>query len=257
MNILITNDDGVTSAGIFAVKKAVEEFGETTIVAPVRQQSGVGHGITLGRPLRIFPTIVDDGTVCYGVDGTPTDSVILGVKQILDEKPDLIISGINIGENISKAITTSGTLGATFEAANLGIPAIAVSLQVTHETLKFSDGVDVVDYSPAVKILNKCVRKIVEQGMPEGVEILNLNVPANPVSDEIVQTRFSERMYTTEVEKRFDPYNHEYYWVYNNSIYDDSEGTDIHTVRTLNCPSITPICRDMDAGVDLTEWIGK
>lgn len=257
MNILITNDDGVNSTGIFAVKKAVEEFGETTIVAPMRQQSGVGHGITLGRPLRIFPTVVDEETMCYGVDGTPTDSVIMGVKQILDEKPDLIISGINIGENISKAITTSGTLGATFEAANLGIPAIAVSLQVTEETMKFSDGVDVVDYSPAIRILNKCVKKIVEKGMPEDVEILNLNVPANPVSDEIIQTRFSERMYTTEVEKRFDPYNQEYYWVFNHSIYDDSEGTDIHTVRTLNRPSITPICRDMDAGVDLTGWISN
>ncbi len=257
MKILITNDDGVSSAGILAVKNAVDEFGETTIVAPVRQQSGVGHGITLGRPLRIFPTTLNNGTMCYGVDGTPADSVIMAVKQIMDEEPDLIISGINVGENLSKSITTSGTLGATFEAVNLGIPAIAVSVQVKHETLKFRDGVSEIDFSFAEKILKKVVRKVVEKGMPDGVEILNLNIPAEPVSDEIIQARFGERMYNTKVEKRVDPYNHEYYWVISDSSYDDADGTDIHTVRFLNYPSITPMCRDMDAGVDLGNWMDE
>ena len=209
----------------------------------------------MGRPLRIFPTTLNDGTACYGVDGTPADSVIMAVKQIMDEEPDLIISGINVGENLSKSITTSGTLGATFEAANFGIPSIAVSLHVNQETLKFRDGVSEIDFSFAEKILKKVVKRIAEEGMPDGVEILNLNVPANPVSDEIVQVRFADRMYNTTVEKRIDPYNQEYYWIIRDSSYDDAEDTDIHTVRFLNYPSITPMCRDMDACVDLTNWL--
>lgn len=255
MKILITNDDGLNSNGIIAARNAVEDLGETTLVAPLTQQSGVGHAITLMKPLRAIKTTLTDKSEGYAVTGTPTDCVVLGAKSIMDKEPDLIISGINIGENLAKSITTSGTLGATFEAASFGIPAIAVSLQVIREDLKFRDGVHEIDYSHAEKILRKFVKKVIEHGMPEGVNILNLNIPAKPVSDEIVQTRFADRMYGTDVEKRIDPYGHPYYWIIGDLIGEDQIGTDVHTLRVLNKPTVTPISTDMDANVDLSKWL--
>lgn len=255
MKILITNDDGVNSNGILAANDAVKDLGETTIVAPLTQQSGVGHAITLMKPLRATLVTLNDETEAYAVTGTPTDCVIMGSKEILDEEPDLIISGINIGENLSKSITTSGTLGATFEAAHFGIPAIAVSLQVKHEELKFKDGVNKIDYSHCISILNKLVKKVIKYGMPEGVNILNLNIPAHPVSDEIIDSSFASRMYTTDVEKRVDPYGHPYYWIIGDLIDDEEDGTDVHTVRVLNQPSLTAISTNMAVNTDLSKWI--
>ena len=121
MKILLSNDDGVDASGILALKQAVEEFGEVYVVAPSNQQSGIGHALTLYEPLRINKTILRDGSLAYSVSGTPTDAVTLGVYEIMDEKPDLVISGINTGQNTGKGeLTTSGTLGAAMEAASLG-----------------------------------------------------------------------------------------------------------------------------------------
>ena len=255
MKILITNDDGVTSNGILAARDAVKDLGETTIVAPLHQQSGVGHAITLMKALRANPVILSDGTKAYGVTGTPTDCVILGTKSILDEEPDLVISGINIGENLSTTITTSGTLGAAFEAAVFGIPAIAVSLQVKHEELKFTDGENSIDYSHCISILKNLVKKVIEHGMPEGVNFLNLNIPAHPVSDEIVPSILAHRMYTTDVEKRIDPFGRPYYWIIGDLINDCEEGSDVNTLRILNQPSITAISTNMGVNVDLSKWL--
>ena len=121
MRILITNDDGVNSDGILALNNAVKDLADTTIVAPAQQQSGVGHAITLMKPLRAMPTVLEDQTEAYAVTGTPTDCVIVGSKNLMEEEPDLVISGINVGENLATSITTSGTLGATFEAAYFDI----------------------------------------------------------------------------------------------------------------------------------------
>lgn len=255
MNILITNDDGLMSNGILAARDAIKNLGQTTLVAPASQQSGVGHAITLMKPLRAIKTTLSDETQGYAVTGTPTDCVILAVKNILDEKPDLVISGINIGENLSKSITTSGTLGATFEAAAFGIPAIAVSLEVNREDLKFKNGVNSIDYSHAESIINKLTKKVIKHGMPDGVNILNLNIPANPDSDEIIQANFADKMFSTEVEKRIDPYGHPYYWIVGNLINEEAVGTDVHALRVLNHPVVTPISIDMDAQVDISKWL--
>ncbi|OED30815.1 5'/3'-nucleotidase SurE [Methanosphaera sp. WGK6] len=255
MKILITNDDGVMSKGILAARDAVKDLGETTIVAPVTQQSGVGHAITLMKPLRATKMKLNDGSEGYSVTGTPTDCVILGSKGILDEEPDLIISGINLGENLSKSITTSGTLGATFEAASFKIPTIAVSLQVIREDLKFKDGVMEIDFTNAERILRKFAKKVIEYGMPEGVSVLNLNIPVNPVSDDIVQANLAERMYSTDVEKRVDPYGHPYYWIVGDLIGEDEIGNDVHTLRVLNKPVVTPISTDMGMDIDISKWL--
>lgn len=255
MKILITNDDGVNSKGIKALNDAVKDLGETLVVAPSRQQSGVGHAITLMKPLRAMPTMIDEDTPAYAVTGTPTDCVIVGSKNLMGTEPDLVISGINVGENLARSITTSGTLGATFEAAYFGIPAIAVSIQVKHEDIKFKDGVESVDYTFAKKIVRKLVKKIIDHGMPEGVNILNLNIPANPVSDEIVQVKLANKMYDTDVEKRIDPYGHPYYWIVGGLIMEEDDETDVHTLRIKNKSTLTALSTDMTTDVDLTKWL--
>lgn len=255
MRILITNDDGVTSNGIKELNDAVKDLGDTLVVAPSRQQSGIGHAITLMKPLRAMPTKIDENTEAYAVTGTPTDCVILGSKMLMEEEPDLVISGINIGENLARSITTSGTLGATFEAAYFGIPAIAVSIQVKHEELKFKDGVQSIDYSFAKKIVRKLVKKIIDHGMPENVNILNLNIPSNPVSDEIVQVKLANKMYDTDVEKRIDPFGHPYYWIIGGLIMEEDGDTDVHTLRVENKSTLTALSTDMTTEVDLSKWL--
>ncbi len=255
MKILITNDDGLSSDGILAVKQAVEDLGETTVVAPQSQQSGVGHAITLMKPLRVFKTKLKDGSYGYAVTGTPTDSLIMGSKFIVEGGPDLVISGINVGENLSRSITTSGTLGATFEAASFKIPSIAVSLEIDREDLKFKNGPEDIDFSFAQKILKKVARNVIKHGMPEGADILNLNIPANPESEEIIQTKLANRMYSTTVEERQDPYGHNYYWIKGDMLKQDGEGTDVNTLHQLHQPVITPLSVDMTADVDVKKWI--
>lgn len=255
MKILITNDDGVTSEGIMALNDSVKDLAETLIVAPLHQQSGVGHAITLMKPLRAIPTTLSDETIAYAVTGTPTDCVIVGSKHLLDEEPDLILSGINVGENLAKSITTSGTLGATFEAAYFGIPSIAVSIQVKREDVKFKDSVQEIDYSNAKRIVHKLVKKVLEHGMPDGIDILNLNIPAEPVSDEIIQANLANKMYDTDVEKRIDPYGNPYYWIVGGLLMDDNENSDVHILRTRNHPTITALSTNMGRKVDLTKWL--
>ena len=146
MKALISNDDGIHATGILAAKKAVEEICDVTVVAPETQQSGIGHALTLYEPLRINPTTIADGSMGYGVTGTPTDAVTMALFEIMEDKPDIMISGINTGMNIGKAeLTTSGTIGAALEAASFNIPTIAISQEVTRSDIKFENGAVEVD----------------------------------------------------------------------------------------------------------------
>lgn len=258
MRILITNDDGVNSSGIMAAKKSVEDLGKIDIVAPATQQSGVGHAFTLFKPIRVSATKLPDGSEAFSVSGTPTDAVIIGIYEVTDKKPDLVISGINIGENLGKSEhTTSGTIGAAMEAAIHGIPSIAVSLQVTHGDIKFHDGHVEVDFSHATKILNRVAQKVIEKGLPSGVDFINLNIPSHPSSDKIKITRLGERMYSIYIKKRLDPRGRPYYWIDGDPIENDEYGTDIHVLKEERCASITPISLDYTTKLELMEdWLG-
>ena len=154
MKALLSNDDGITASGILASKKAVEDLCETCVVAPETQQSGIGHALTLYEPLRVNEYTLKDGSKGYGVGGTPTDAVTIALFELMDEKPDIMISGINTGFNIGQAeLTTSGTLGAAIEAASFGIPTIAISQEVTRDDIKFENGDIQVDFDFAGKCL--------------------------------------------------------------------------------------------------------
>ena len=142
--------------------------------------------LLLFEPIRVTATNLPDGSEAFSVSGTPTDAVIIGIYEVTDEKPDLVISGINIGENLGKSeLTTSGTIGAAMEAAVHGVPAISVSLQVTRGDIKFHDGHVDVDFRHAAKILQSVAEKIMEKGLPSGVDFVNLNIPSHPSSNKI------------------------------------------------------------------------
>ena len=257
MKILISNDDGINSSGILAAKEAAEEFGHVSIVAPSTQQSGIGRALTLFEPLRISGVYLKDGSRGFSVSGTPTDAVTLGIFELMEEKPSLAISGINTGENIGKGeLTTSGTIGAAMEAASYGIPTIAVSLQVSRGDIKFEDGHVDIDYTFAKKILKNIVKNVIDKGMPEGVDLLNLNIPSNPLSEEIAITRLGERMYNPHIEMRFDPRGKPYYWIDGTPFQGDKEGTDGFALKTLRVPTLTPLSMDFTSKLEsISNWM--
>ena len=246
MKALISNDDGITASGILASKKAVENLCETYVVAPETQQSGIGHALTLYEPLRINEHTLKDGSKGYGVTGTPTDAVTLALFEIINEKPDIMISGINTGINIGKSeLTTSGTLGAAIEAASFGIPTIAISQEVTRDDIKFENGANQVDFEFACKMLNKITKTVLKKGLPEGVDLLNVNVPDDPSDDKFEVVSLSERMYTPYIEKRLDPRGKPYYWIGGNEYKNHKAGSDGHALQELCRTTVTPLKIDL------------
>ena len=243
--ILLTNDDGVNSEGLWAAYKALVPIAEVIVCAPATQQSAVGRSVSIFEPLRVNE-IYDKGVRAYSVGGKPTDSVIIGLFA-LNLKPDLVVSGINIGENVSaEAVTTSGTVGAALEAANQGIPAVAFSLQVEDQAEKF--------YNPQIpghrfegskQVVRDVITRIFTQGFPELTHVVNVNIPS-VIKGGYEVTRLGDRLFDTGIEKRIDPRGKPYYWINGPLIQDAPEGTDIHAVRKGNI-SITPITLDCTA----------
>lgn len=253
--ILLTNDDGVYSAGISAAYNSIKDLGDVTIAAPAVQQSGVGRSISLFEPLRITKANID-GVKAYSIGGTPTDSVILGIFKLMDEKPDLLLSGFNIGENISTdTVTTSGTIGAALEGASYGIPAIAASIQVTDEGLKFDDLRDYQhDFEVGKNIINRIAKKVIQQGLPDNVDLLNVNIPHMAEDDtEIEITQLARKFFTMSIEERYDPRGRAYYWIAGDHINDDKEGSDVHAVVHNGHISVTPITLDSTSPVHPSE----
>ena len=252
MKALISNDDGITASGILAAKKAVEDLCDTCVVAPIMQQSGIGHALTLYEPVRVDKFTLKDGSTGYGVSGTPTDAVTIGLFEILDEKPDIMISGINTGYNLGKGeLTTSGTLGAALEAASFSIPSIAISQEVIRDDVKFDTGEVEIDFAFAGKMLKKLVKIVLKKGLPEGIDLLNVNVPVQPCDEEFEVARLGNRMFSPIVEKRLDPRGKPYYWI-NGTTYDsDGPGTDNYELRISQKTTVTPL------KIDLTSEMGS
>lgn len=253
--ILVTNDDGVYSAGIKAAYQCVHDLGHVTVVAPTMQKSGVGRSISIFEPLRIDMVGVD-GFRAYAVGGTPTDSVILGLFSIIKQMPDMVLSGFNIGENISTdTVTTSGTIGAALEAASYGIPAMAASIQVLDEGDKFDDLRSYeYDFEVGKRIVNRIAKKVLTMGLPEGVDMLNINIPRHATLDTDIQvTRLARKIFRTSVQERHDPRGRPYYWIDGDLIHDAEEGTDVHAVMKCGHISVTPISLDSTSPVDFTK----
>lgn len=253
--ILVTNDDGIYASGLKAAAKSVEGLGEVTVVAPSGQKSGVGRSVSVFEPLR-FASVNLDSQRAYSVTGTPTDSVVIGIFAIMKRLPDLVVSGINVGENISTdTVSTSGTIGAALEAASYGIPAIAASIQVVDQGDKFDTHHGTkYNFDVAIKLVRRLASKVLEHGLPKGVDLLNLNVPADATVDtEIAVTRLARKIFKTSVQERFDPRGRPYYWIDGELIYSDAEGTDVQAVYQEKKISITPLTLDSTSRIDPEE----
>lgn len=271
MKILISNDDGVFAPGILAAKQAVEDLADVTVVAPDENNSSVGRRLTLFKHLKIDACELEDGSKAYSVSGTPADSVIVGADYVMDEKPDLVITGINQGVNISCDITSSGTVCAAFEAVSLGIPAIAVSLYLDPKTAFKQDenGEWYVDYdfSLAKKVLHDIVLKIINEGFPEGVDLFNLNVPSNYESEDVKITTLSHKMLDKKVIDNTDKQKAE---IFNHSLKENQDSDDLimitsdlvkeydedsdgYALLVEKRPCLTPLNVNMTS-IELKDW---
>jgi 5'-nucleotidase len=240
--ILVTNDDGITSLGIRTLVDIMKTLGDVIIVAPNSPQSGMGHAITIGEPLRLYETHIFEGVVEYECSGTPADCVKLAKNYVLqDRKPDLIVSGINHGSNSSISVLYSGTMSAAIEGAIEGIPAIGFSLEDFRENADFSHGI------PYIKSITESALK---HGIPKGVA-LNVNIPV--ISDLPIKgvkvCRQAHAKWQEKFDHRIDPNGRGYLWMAGKFVNFDTEkeDTDVWALGN-NYISVVP-CQ-----YDLTEY---
>ncbi len=233
MNIMVPNDDGISAPGIIALAAALRSQGRVAVVAPDREQSAISHAITLHHPLRAEQREDD----VFAVTGTPTDCVNLGIHNLLDFRPDLVVSGINRGANMGDDITYSGTVSAAMEATLMGIPAVAVSLATSGEGVHYDD---------AAAVLGRIALKTVEKGLPPDT-FLNVNIPDLPrerLRPPLI-TRQGKKRYEGAIVDKTDPRGRQYYWIGSiEPTYEDVAGTDFAAVIRGHI-SITPLHLDL------------
>jgi 5'-nucleotidase len=243
MHILVTNDDGVQAPGLLALAQAMRSLGKVTVFAPDRNWSASGHVKTMDRPLRAREVILGDGTTALATDGAPSDSVALALLGVVEEKIDLVVSGINPHENIGHDVTYSGTVTAAMEAVIGGVPGLAFSL---HSPEDFHG---VLDYNPAAQVARRVAEKVIQEGLSDGV-LLNVNVPYVKVGElkGFMITRQGLRLYRDALDARVDPRGKPYYWIGGEfPLGVNEEGTDYGAIKA-GYVSITPL------QLDLTAW---
>lgn len=246
--ILICNDDGVYAPGIMALYEAVCDLGEVTVVAPETEQSAVGHAITIANPIKIRPVTRNGGFQGYAVSGTPADCVKLAVSELLPARPDLVISGINLGPNVGISVIYSGTVSGATEGAILGIPSIAISLNSFIEPR----------WDAAQCVATQMARHVLREGLPPDT-LLNVNVPNQPM-DKIAGfrvTRMGRSRFAEVFHRRTNPRGDIYYWLDGElEMLGDAAGTDVQAVAE-NYISLTPIQFDLtraEALPGLRQW---
>ncbi len=232
MVILVTNDDGVHSAGLIALFKALKEMGDAYVVAPDGERSAVGHALTLHRPLKVEEL----RERVYSVNGTPTDAVVLGVHKVLPRRPDLVVSGINRGGNLGDDITYSGTVSAAIEGTILNIPSFAVSVP----------GDKNFHFDTAASFAVTIARYIAENPLPFDT-FLNVNVPNLPkdLVKGVRLTRQGKRVYDDAIKEVFSPRGEKHYWIGGGVPYwEHAEDNDINAVEE-GYVSVTPVHLDL------------
>jgi len=256
--ILITNDDGFESKGLLALAEALKPLGHVTVVAPTTEKSACGHSLTLTRPLH-FVELKED---FYKLDdGTPTDCIFLSLTKLFkdNDKPDIVISGINVGANMGEDITYSGTASAAMEAVLQGIPAIAIS-QVYNNS---GETIDTYGYDLAKESIASLVQKIFDGNFPlPERKFLNVNIPPIPRAEcrGFKVTRAGNKKYGFHAEVHHNPRGKEYYWIGLPRLeWMETKGhvTDFEAVND-NYVSVTPIHLDMTSHDEiqaLNEWI--
>ncbi|BBN82759.1 5'-nucleotidase SurE [Pseudoalteromonas sp. A25] len=247
MRILLSNDDGVHAKGIEVLYKALKQIADVTVVAPDRNCSGASNSLTLLNPLRA--TVLDNGFI--SVNGTPTDCVHLGVNQLMDDLPDLVVAGINNGANLGDDTLYSGTVAAASEGRHLGLPAIAVSLSSKQEN----------HYETAAQVTLDIIKQLRSHPLPKD-QIININVPNVPLTElkGIKVCRLGARHKAETMTKQQDPWGRDIFWYGNlGSESDAGEGTDFHAINH-GYAAITPLKVDMTAHESLTamsDWLAE
>ena len=248
MDILLTNDDGIHCEGLWALNAVLQRGHAVTVVAPDRERTAVGHGITLHQPLRADRVSLNGWGAGYAVNGTPADCIKLGVLEILGRKPDLVVSGLNPGANVGVNINYSGTVAAAKEAALGGVPAIAASIA----------GGAPYHYRTAAEFIGRLSELVGRRGLVPGT-FLNVNVPNLP-EQQIAGVRISRHglsVFKETMEKRIDPRNRTYYWQgADRQVFDENLDIDGAALRHRYI-SITPIKCDMtdyETISDLKQW---
>lgn len=249
--ILVCNDDGIDAPGIYALAAAMDTLGEVFVVAPIDEQSAVGHAITVRDPVRARPWRFElpSGEVpAFAVTGTPADCAKLAVNHLLPRPPDLVVSGINKGPNTAVNVIYSGTVSAATEASILGLDAIAFSLCAWQAA----------DFEPAARYAEIIARKVLQEGIPPGI-VFNINIPALPFEaiKGIEVTRLARSRWEESFVERVDPLNQPYYWLSGRFVnLDEGEHTDLEAIEN-GFVSLTPIHFDLTAHAllsDLRRW---
>lgn len=239
--ILVSNDDGITSLGIRTLVEVMQELGEVVVVAPDSPQSGMGHAITIGEPLRLHATPIFEGVKAYECSGTPADCVKLGKHYVLkDRTPDLVVSGINHGSNTSISVLYSGTMSAAIEGAIEGIPSIGFSL------CDFASDADFSHVRPYVK---QIASNVLANGLPKGVA-LNVNFPKKS-EDTLKGVRICRQTngkWQEEFDKRKDPHGRSYFWLSGNFVnFDAGQEDTCEWALENNYVSVVPCQYDLTA----------
>ncbi|OUS30956.1 5'/3'-nucleotidase SurE [Thalassotalea sp. 42_200_T64] len=247
MKILVSNDDGVNAPGIKVLNDELAKFAETLVIAPDRNCSGASNSLTLLNPLRI--ETLDNGFIA--VNGTPTDSVHVGISQIFDGQPDLVVAGINNGANLGDDVLYSGTVAAATEGRHMGLPAVAVSLVGKHQQ----------HYRTAAIVAAKLVQRLKQHPLPSD-QIININVPDIPIEQlkGIKVTRLGNRHKAETMQRSTDPWGRDIFWYGRlGNEADCGEGTDFHAIAN-GYASVTPLTIDMTAYKSMqqmTDWMSE
>ncbi len=235
--ILITNDDGITAPGIRNLVEAVKDLGKIIVVAPDKAQSGMGHAITIGHPLRMTKVELFEGVEAWQTSGTPVDCVKLAVDKILHGKPDLCLSGINHGANHSINVIYSGTMSAAMEASIESIPSIGFSLL---------DNSIEADFTASRHYVKKIVSSLLQKKMDKHM-LLNVNIPS--IALELIKgvkiCRQAYAKYEEDFEERKDPHGKKYYWLTGEFLnFDKGKDTDVWALEN-NYVSVVPVQFDL------------
>jgi 5'-nucleotidase len=256
--ILLTNDDGIQSPGLWAAAEALSEIGFVNVTAPRDQYSGAGRSLPITTDGIIKPQEMEvNGKTwqVYSIGGTPAQTVLHAVLEIIPEKPVLVVSGINYGENLGTGITVSGTVGAALEAASMGLPALAVSLETdpSHH-LSYSKE---VDFSTAAHFTAYFSRMLLGRQLPADVSVLKIDVPSDATPDTPWEiTRLSRQRYyepTAPLRRSWDVPGRVGYRLAGDPSEDDID-TDVYAVRVKHVVSVTPLSLDLTSRIDLKDF---
>ncbi len=255
--ILLTNDDGIKSPGLWAAAEALEPLGYVTVAAPREQSSGMGRSL----PSSSDGTIREEKLMVagrewtvYAVGGSPAQAVLHGILEIMPEKPDLVVSGINYGENVGTGVTISGTVGAALEAASHGIPGLAMSLETARaDHTSYSTA---VDFSAAVYFTTFFARQLLEKRFPQDVDVLKVDVPCEATPNTAWEiTRVARQRYYLPVKPKRTSWDEPAFVDYREAaeLENEKNDTDVYVLRIKRCVSVSPLSLDMTSRANFSE----